>query len=412
MQSNKISIIIPVIRPDKIEKCVTSIYDNCGLDIGQYEIITLHDEDRIGCPEMVKKLTEIAQYDLVCFLGDDTLMEKDCLKEALAEMTMIDGQWGLVGLNDGSGRKLPTHWLAHKKLLGYLDGEFFSTEYNHCYCDNELMDRAKEIDRYIYCKDAKITHDHPKLRGELPDTFEDLDYKRVYSDEYLEADRQTYIKRKRQRLKRIAIGFPLVDSTVHVRFFTSFACMEKPSEYALIVPQFPHGPYTGSLADARNSLVSQAQKEGAEYLLMLDTDQVYPSDTLTKLLSNKKDICGVRVHRRWMPFDPIFLRGEIGKFKNVPDEEAYSGEIIEIDATGTGCLLFKMEVFDKVPAPWFEFTFKNGKPVGEDINFCDKAKRAGLSLFVDTSIEVGHLTTMEVDKNLHQMCKYIKPKIE
>jgi len=150
---------------------------------------------------------------------------------------------------------------------------------------------------------------------------------------------------------------------------------------------------------------------GAKYLLMLDTDQVYPVDTLTKLLSHKVDVCGVRVHRRWMPFDPIFLRGEIGKYESVSEEEAYSGDLIEIDATGTGCLLFDMKVFDKIEKPWFAFDQVDGKPIGEDIYFCSKARKAGLRIFVDTSIEVGHLTTVEVNRFLHQVCKHIKPKL-
>jgi len=217
---------------------------------------------------------------------------------------------------------------------------------------------------------------------------------------------------KRKRLGNLAIGFPLVDPTVPVQFFTSYACMDKPSEYTLLTPQFPHGPFSENIASARNSLVEQAQKEGAKYLLMLDTDQVYPHDTLTKLMSHKVDVCGVRVHRRWMPFDPIFLRGDIGAYESVPDEEMYSGNLIEIDATGAGCLLFDMEVFDKVQYPWFKLDVQDGKPVGEDIYFCSEARKAGIRIFVDTSIEVGHLTMMEVNRYLHQICKRIKPKKE
>jgi predicted peroxiredoxin len=134
---------------------------------------------------------------------------------------------------------------------------------------------------------------------------------------------------------------------------------------------------------------------------MLDTDQVYPRDTLTKLLSHEVDIAGVLVHKRWAPFNPVMLRGTLGKYIIVEDEEMYSGDLVEVDATGTGCLLFDMRVFDKVKYPWFKFSVINEKPVGEDIYFCSKARQSGVRIFVDTSIEVGHLTTMEVNKTLH-----------
>ena len=150
--------------------------------------------------------------------------------------------------------------------------------------------------------------------------------------------------------------------------------------------------------------------EGAKYLLMLDTDQVYPPETLMKLMSNDVDVCGVRVHRRWMPFDPIFLRGDIGKYESVPDKEMYSGDLIDVDATGSGCLLFNMEVFEKVPFPWFKLDIQDGNPVGEDIYFCSKARKNNVRICVDTAIEVGHLTTIEVNRFLHQICKHIPAK--
>jgi hypothetical protein len=111
-----------------------------------------------------------------------------------------------------------------------------------------------------------------------------------------------------------------------------------------------------------------------------------------------------------MPFDPIFLRGEIGKYKSVSDEEMYSGNLIEVDATGTGCLLFDMDVFLKTDKPWFAFSVHDNKPVGEDIYFCSKARENGVKIHIDTSIEVGHLTTMEVNRFLHQICKNLTPK--
>jgi hypothetical protein len=111
-----------------------------------------------------------------------------------------------------------------------------------------------------------------------------------------------------------------------------------------------------------------------------------------------------------MPFDPIFMRGDIGKYVSVPDEEMYSGKLIDVDATGTGCLLFDMSVFDQVEMPWFKLDIQDGKPVGEDIYFCSKARKAGVRISIDTSIEVGHLTTIEVNRWLHQICKHIQVK--
>lgn len=407
MISEKISVVIPVVRPESAERCKASVKAH----LPHAEIVAAVDVERIGCPKMVEILVKESTREWVLFLGDDTEIEEG-FEQALEEaLSTVDEDWfGVIGVLTQPEDE-NAHWMAHKKMLDLLPGGcFFSTEYEHCFGENELRDVAIENGRRIFAEGARVKHHHPVNYGaELDDEF----YESAYAGDRFARDKATYIRRKRERMgEKVAIGFPLVDSQVPVQFFTSYACMSKPDTYTLLVPKFPHGPFSGSLADARNSLIEQAQMEGAKYLLMLDTDQVYPDDALVKLLSHKVDICGVRVHRRWMPFDPIFLRGEIGNYKNVSDEEAYSGDLIEIDATGTGCLLFDMKVFDKVEYPWFAFEKREGKPVGEDIYFCSKARKAGLRIFVDTSIEVGHLTTVEVNRFLHQVCKHIKPKVK
>lgn len=405
MISGKISVVIPVVRPDKAKVCIESVTKYLPMA----EIVSAVDVERVGCPVMVDILTREANRDWVLFLGDDTEIEsgfEEAIERTLNELP--EDWWGVVGLKTQNAEN-NAHWMAHRNMLSILpDNQFFNEAYHHCYCDNELSDIAEEHGRWIVAENAFVIHHHPeKPGGDGDDEF----YKAAYENEKYLNDKATYIKRKRERLNKVAIGFPLVDANVPVQFFTSFSCMEKPPEYTLLVPQFPHGPFTGSVADARNSLVEQAQMDGAKYLLMLDTDQVYPSDTFTKLLSHKVDVCGVRVHRRWMPFDPIFMRGDIGHYESVSEEEMYSGNLIDIDATGTGCLLFDMDVFDRVKYPWFAFDKRDGKPVGEDIYFCSKARKEGVRICVDTSIAVGHLTTLEVNRVLHQICKHMIPKI-
>lgn len=402
MIGNKISVIIPVVRPEKAKRCVDSIRLHCP----GVEIITEVDTEGIGCPRMVEKLTSRTTRQIVVFLGDDTIVTKDSFQKALYAMQKLPEGWGVVGFNTTPGND-HAHWMADKRILDLIPGgNFFSTEYEHSYGDDEIKDIAMDFGRWAYDPGAIIEHDHP-VNGGDNDEF----YEKAYGTGKIDRDRSTYIRRKRERYgNKIGIGFPLIDPTVPVQFFTSFACMDKPDTYTLLVPRFPHGHFGWSIADARNSLVEQAQMQGVKYLLMLDTDQVYPHDTLSKLLSHGKEICGVMVHKRWVPFKPVLLRGELGKYKSVSEIEMYSGNLIEVDATGTGCLLFDMQIGDKIDGKWFEFSMVDGKPVGEDINFCSKARAIGSRIFVDTSIEVGHLITMEVNKTLHQMCKALAQK--
>jgi hypothetical protein len=191
---SKISVIIPIIRPDKARRCIdTLLVDTTFQD---FELVTEKDSKRIGCPKMVKRLTGQSQYELVCFLGDDTIPQAGMLYHALSDMESLPDGWGLVGIHDGLRRgfntTLPTHWLAHKKLLPFLDNEFFHTGYYHCFCDNELQDRCEDLGRYRMSETARLIHDHP-VNNRTPT---DPDYRRVYGSANYIHDLLLYRKRK------------------------------------------------------------------------------------------------------------------------------------------------------------------------------------------------------------------------
>jgi hypothetical protein len=184
-------------------------------------------------------------------------------------------------------------------------------------------------------------------------------------------------------------------------FFDSFVSMEKPP---FIYMRTSNGP----IDEMRNALVRDAMSANCTHLLMADTDQCYHPETITRLLSHKKPIVGCLVYRRYPPFDPLMLRGELGKYQTVAEWEPDS--LVEVDATGTGCLLFDMQVFRDMPAPWFRFRkdVGSGKPVGEDIGFCSDLRAAGYRIFVDTSVPAGHLSQMMITEGTWRLYNRLK----
>jgi len=417
MEQNKVSIIIPVIRPEKAAICVEAIKKNAGIPADQYEIITMVDEDGIGCPKMVDQLTEKSKYDLICFLGDDTIPEKDFLKHALDAMEMLPNSWGVVGLNtqdirSPNGNPL-AHWLAHIEMLRYIPGgAFFSTDYEHCWCDNELKDIADELGRWTHAKKSLITHNHP-----VNQTAEcDDGYKAAYDDGKVQRDYKTYCRRKRDRMKekygtKLAIAVPLTDDKVYNQFLFSFvkvvteymsslANAGKQINCDIIFPDFPC-----QIDAARNNLVQQAMNLGCTHILMMDSDQIYKTDNMIeKMLAHNKPVLGARVHRRYPPFDPLLLEGGIGKLTPIPDEKIRDedgnfNKELKVEYTGTGCILYSMKIFnDMFPEKPFEFTTgDHGQPIGEDIGFHDKLKKMGIPIIVDCSLDIKHLTLLAVD---------------
>lgn len=191
----KVSIIIPITRPVVAKRCIESIKKNAGIPRDEYEVITAVDKKRIGCPKMVKMLTERSRAQRIMFLGEDIIPQKDFLKEALIAMEKLSDGWGLVALNDGMHMKparhrpckLACHWLAHKKLLPLLNGEFFHTGYTHTGCDEELTERCYSMGRYVFAERSIIKH--KKVRDKVHKEVSDRK-KRVKDAELLKHRRR------------------------------------------------------------------------------------------------------------------------------------------------------------------------------------------------------------------------------
>ncbi len=204
-----------------------------------------------------------------------------------------------------------------------------------------------------------------------------------------------------------AIGIPLTFPMVPASFFYSFAHMEKSaggsSNFTLI-----HAD-NGPIDTLRNDIVENAMAQGITHLMMCDTDMLYHPLTVPTLLAHKLPVVGALCYRRYVPFDPIMLRGSLGDYESI--DEWKPGELVEVDATGCGCLMFEMSVFRKMPKPWFKFRhLDGGEGIGEDIGFCSDLKDAGYKIYVDTTVPSGHLTTLCVDDGTYRLYKSVKRK--
>ena len=206
---------------------------------------------------------------------------------------------------------------------------------------------------------------------------------------------------------RLGIGIPLSFPWVPSSFFHSFVLMERPD---FIFLHADNGPISG----LRNNLVQKALAEGCTHLIMMDVDQVYHPQTITRLLSHRLPIVGALVHRRYPPFDSLMLKmveidEKFNGYESIDDWE--DGSLVEVDATGGGCLMFDIQVFRKLPYPWFRDDKQPNPelpPIGEDIGFCQDLKAAGYKIFVDTSVPAGHLTSLIVNtatNRLYRACK-------
>ena len=206
----------------------------------------------------------------------------------------------------------------------------------------------------------------------------------------------------------LGIAMPHTDRYYLADFVHSFFCLRRPMPAKYIMP-ISKGP----IDHLRNECVKSAMVQEVTHIWFCDTDQVYPNDTLLKLLSHKLPIVAAKVHRRYPPYDPILMRGNIDEWKDIPPEEWESGQLVEVDATGCGSVLYDMKVFKKIPYPWFEYKLDDpAMRIGEDIGFCVKLKEYGYKIFVDCSIRIGHLKTSPITEETYWSYKYMQPVTE
>ena len=197
---------------------------------------------------------------------------------------------------------------------------------------------------------------------------------------------------------KLAIGIPLSYHLIPSVFFDSFITMEKPNFIYIRADR-------GGIEMMRNGIVKQALEGQCTHLVMMDTDQCYHPETITRLLSRKLPVVGALVYRRYPPFDPLMESGEVGKYQTISEWEPNS--LVEVDATGTGCLMFDMNVFRKMPPPWFRIRHHVGEgrsgTVGEDFGFCSDLRKAGYKIYVDTSVPVGHLSQIQITEDIWRL---------
>jgi len=146
------------------------------------------------------------------------------------------------------------------------------------------------------------------------------------------------------------------------------------------------GPY---IHENRENVVLFAQKGGYSHLFFVDWDMVFGPYVPMQLLEHDKDIVGAMYQVKVIPTRPVTIIEENGQPRQMTNEEAPK-ELFKCYATGAGCMLIKMSVFDKIERPWFSHKGINRIDGGEDVWFCEKARKAGFSIWVDPTIPIKH----------------------
>jgi glycosyltransferase involved in cell wall biosynthesis len=195
-----VTICIPTLgREEKLQRLLDSI--PATAEYKNYDVLVERDsfENRIGVPKLLHKMVANSKGEFIVFLGNDCIPKSGWLRRAMSAMRQsFQDMDGLVGFNDGYSHGTETpHWLASKKLLLMLDGEFFHAGYHHVGCDNELVARCKKSGKYVWCEEAHVFHDHPLHTGMQEKDMDDT-YKLAWRSDLVLKDRELLKSRANQ----------------------------------------------------------------------------------------------------------------------------------------------------------------------------------------------------------------------
>lgn len=211
-------------------------------------------------------------------------------------------------------------------------------------------------------------------------------------------------------MRKVLIGCPTAPM-VNISFVENLlAIISKAKKIKDVEINF--GYKTGVRTDRnRNEILKIALETGMDYILWLDTDMLYPTNIVEKLLKADKDIIGCLYFKRAIPFTPV------GAYKSKKKEFSYNpldpkslpaDSVIEVDGLGFGGMMVKTEVYRKMGDDmWANYGEEYHIPLGggnhltHDFYFCRKAQEHGIHIHLHTGIKPGHLTEFVVDEKFY-----------
>ena len=178
-------------------------------------------------------------------------------------------------------------------------------------------------------------------------------------------------------MAKICIGIPTAESIKTQTVLDLFELTKRNNIDKVIVKQ------SALVHTNRETIVLDALKTDCTHLLFLDSDMSFGSLILEKLIAHDKDIVGLIYYFKTTEGRPVVYMDE----RKPLDKNNIPRKLFKCHAIGTGCLLIKLSVFEKIERPWFFFE----ESCGEDIYFCEKAHKSGFDIWCDGMLEIKHI---------------------
>ncbi len=185
---------------------------------------------------------------------------------------------------------------------------------------------------------------------------------------------------------KVLVGAPCGKVPVCNEFYGCF--------YGLHVP--PGSDWTrpigGSVPHNLNVIVDQALSGGYSHVFIVEDDSLFPQDVVLRLLKHDVPVVAGLCRSRSAPFRSYIYKGlnenGLGWYTLTPKDSG----LIKCSATGMGGILIKTDVFKSLTRPYFHSYFVGDQEWSQDIVFGKSLIDAGIDVYCDTDIIIGHTT--------------------
>lgn len=145
-------------------------------------------------------------------------------------------------------------------------------------------------------------------------------------------------------------------------------------------------------AVARNK-ISVLAKGTYDYVLMVDSDTIIPSDTLELMLDTDVDIClGVCPRKNTKEGETAMVKMTDMSYRDFYHYDELPAEKTEVKGGGFACALIKTTVLTALDYPYFQYvTNEDCSTFSEDFYFCQHARLYGYQVIMDPRVKCGHL---------------------
>jgi len=147
-------------------------------------------------------------------------------------------------------------------------------------------------------------------------------------------------------------------------------------------------------------LIAEALRLGVSWVWFLDDDLTIPPDALQRLLRRFDDPAVEAVvplsFRRQAPFEALWFRRSAPEVSAMFETLPPPGALVPLTDATFGGMLVRASVLRRMTPPWVAIGQIHPEEWCDDLYFCRQMAAAGVQLWGDSTVCLGHTTDVEV----------------